>query len=272
MKKIMLTLSLGLLFMMGQAQNPVDYMIVKQGDVEHRYLLSEVVSVLHSGGSQVTVSQKGRADTYDVLTVDSIYFVNAQESTIPDDLIDPMRDYMPIYEGNNPPNIEGCYFVSPCELVYSSDGMASGTVFVDYYYQFSNQDELNKTVDLYDMGYNGGIIAQNWSEQSYIMGDGNNFTVYFDVSGVSHYDDGDATSKLVYLISGTVGDDGITDFYQGYIMKEKNDPNNHLMDVGTYRVLYDGDGWSPKTTMPTSTLRYMPASGDGILLPTERAK
>ena len=51
------------------------------------------------------------------------------------------------------------------------------------------------------------------------------------------------------MVSGTKTDEGIKDFYYGFVMTDKgSDPNHKLMDVGVYRVFKDGDGISEPTT------------------------
>jgi hypothetical protein len=44
------------------------------------------------------------------------------EQVVPEDILEKIKIYMPIYSGYTPPNVEGAYISNPDVLVYSSDG------------------------------------------------------------------------------------------------------------------------------------------------------
>ena len=255
MKKCILTLALGMLCAVGFAQ---DYVIVNQGDVQHKYLLKEVTAINHTSDA-VTIEQGENAYTYQVATVDSITFVNSQDDVMPDNPFDP---YMPIYDGDTPPNIEGIYRCSPDNLVYdSTGGFYPGHTFIDALFHFYNQDMVNNTVD-YRGAYvysDGTTSTDLTSLESYVTGSGNNFTVFFSVTattyGATQGYSYDVVTKEAYAVSGTVGENGISNLYWGFAFLEKSDdPDNMLVPVGTIRVFKDGDGWSEKTTWPSVNL------------------
>jgi hypothetical protein len=247
MKKYILTLALGMACAMGFAQ---DYVIVNQGTTEHKYLLKEVTAISHTADA-VTIEQGEARYTYPVVDVDSITFVDAQEQVMPDNPFDP---YMPIYDGDTPPNIEGCYVISTHVLDYSNvSGDYVGKEFVDMYIKFSNQDMINNTVDFESVEFASGYSEHHYSLDSYVTGSGNNFTVFFNV--YSERDDGITTSKRAYAFSGTVSESGIVNLYDGLYMQEKNDPYGYLIPVGSLRVFKDKDGMSPRTTWPGTTLK-----------------
>ena len=50
------------------------------------------------------------------------------------------------------------------------------------------------------------------------------------------------TSKTALVISGTKASDGIHNLRYAFVVVEKGaDPNNHIMDVGDFRVFKDND-------------------------------
>ena len=81
---------------------------------------------------------------------------------------------------------------------------------------------------------------------AFISGQGNNFTVFFNVDGVSHLDNYDVMTKEAIVISGTKTTTGISNLYYSFIMIEKSDdPDHRIVDEGYYRVFKDSDGSSP---------------------------
>ena len=84
MKKYILTLALGLVCAVGFAQ---DYVVVNQGTIQNKYLLKEVTAISHTADA-VTIEQGQNTFTYPVADVDSITFVKALDTSIPQDLLD----------------------------------------------------------------------------------------------------------------------------------------------------------------------------------------
>ena len=249
MKKYILTLTLGLFCTVAFAQ---DYVVVKQGATENKYRINEVTAINHDNNN-VYIEQGENVFPYSLATVDSITFVNALDNTIPQDLIDQLQPYMPIYFGDTPPNIEGVYYNHTQTLVYdSTDGYSPGDTFVDQYLKFLNQDIINNILDFEVCEYqNGWTYSHSYSYESYIMGNGNNFTVFFNILGTSYHDDYDVNVREAILVSGTKVNGGIDNLYYAFIMVEKSDdPYPHVVPEGTIRVFKDGDGWSPLTSWP----------------------
>ena len=170
------------------------------------------------------------------------------KNVIPDEIVDQMDDYMPIHNGINPPVIEGQYVVSPNILVYSTHGFSPGDKFADYYVMFYNQDIINNTLDFraaekFDDGSSSGT-----GTGAFISGEGNDFSVFFNVDEETVYSDYTIYTKKAVIISGTMTDNGIKDLYHAFVMLEKSgDPKSHLVPVGTYRVFKDKDGLSAFT-------------------------
>ena len=254
MKKYILTLALGMACAMGFAQ---DYVIVNQGATVHKYLLKEVTAISHTTNA-VTIEQGENLYTYPVADVDSITFVESHEQVMPDNPFDP---YMPIYDGDTPPNIEGCYLNTPNILYYSNlSNDSPGSSYSDRYLRFYNQDMINNTVDYESIQ----STSYEYSISSYVTGSGNNFTVFFNILGT--YDDG-TTYKQLKAISGTITESGIANLYYGFYMQDKYDPYGQLVAIGTMRIFMDNDGMSYRTAWPGMTLR-----GNNNNLPTDNAK
>ena len=160
---------------------------------------------------------------------------------IPEDLRKQLGEHIPIYDGSNPPNIEGEYIVSPMEMAFDSKGgWEVGKVFNDTYIKFYNQDMINNTLDYKEKEGSSESIGTG----CFISGDDGNFSVFFNTESVAHYSY-DIYTKEALIISGTRTNDGIKDLYYAFIIVEKsNDPDHIIMDVGDFRSFKDGDGIS----------------------------
>ena len=179
------------------------------------------------------------------------------DHVIPPEYKDELDPYITIYEGANPPNIEGIYLMSPNELKYDATFQFEiGHVFSDMYLHFYNQDMINNTIDYQEKQSK----SEGTGEGCFISGEDNKFTVYFNVDEVNHYNY-DIYVKKAVIISGILTDDGIKDLEYGFIFVEKsNDPDRHLINPGDFRIIKDGDGMGNKTTWPSSirTRSYAP--------------
>jgi len=159
---------------------------------------------------------------------------------IPDDILENFKDLgIEINGGNNPPNIEGIYFVSPDILVKSnfSDGFSPGYKFADMLITFSEQDNTKLTV-VCDY-INGPQIGSGLG--SFVTGNGNKFSVFTEVTGtMSSY-----PFKSVEIYSGEITSSGIKNFYSALMITEEA-PGT--IKRGQGRLIYDSDGFSEKTT------------------------
>ncbi|MBQ3740238.1 MAG: hypothetical protein IKZ52_01785 [Bacteroidales bacterium] len=167
-------------------------------------------------------------------------FGKVPDAVIPQEIREQFEQYMPIYDGITPPNIEGEYLCQPDRLVFTSDyGFEVGHVFSPVYFKFANQTASGMAIYRERQG-----SSVSDASEVYVVGQGNNFTAYF-ISNVEHRDDyGNitATAKLSEIVSGTVTSDGIVNYRNAFIMLDKYDPDHELMDVNEYRVFEDGDG------------------------------
>ena len=149
---------------------------------------------------------------------------------------------MPIYSGNTPPIIEGTYKLSPWAVVFDEAGYEPGHTFSDKIIRFSNQNTQQNTL-AYDQKQGSAV---GHSDNVVILGQGNNFTVFF----IQQESDPEFnfTGKSAAIYSGTMSDTGIKNLYYGFLYLEKNDPQNKMIGVGKIRVIKDSDGLSETTT------------------------
>ncbi|MBR2359577.1 MAG: fimbrillin family protein [Bacteroidaceae bacterium] len=169
---------------------------------------------------------------------------------IPDDIRQKMEAYIPIYDGVNPPNVEGCYYISPFEAVYCEDGgFDPGDLVEDSYINLTSQSKDN-TIDMEEFAPNSG--SYSIGEGAFICGEGDNFTIFFNTEGISL----DIYNRTALLISGTKSTDGIKNLKYAFVMVEKgDDPENVLMEEGIFRVFQDQDGISSPTVWPGDETR-----------------
>lgn len=166
-------------------------------------------------------------------------FGKIPEGVIPQAIREQFEQYMPIYEGTTPPNITGEYLCKPDVLVFTSDDdFEPGDLFAPMYFAFENQTESGMATYR-----NRQASATAEAPEVYVVGSGNNFTAYFLSYETRTDDDGNvtATSKMSHIMSGTLTPEGIVNFRNSFIMLEKDDPSDLLMDVNEYRVFKDGD-------------------------------
>lgn len=184
------------------------------------------------------------------------------DEIIPIEVAELFKKYMPINEGVKPPFIEGEFVSDPHEMVYDShDDWEPGHVFADKYIRFKNQ--LNNGTITYN-ALNANQISE--ATDVHIIGEGDNFTAYF-VSFTEEYDNNgeiETWCKRSEIMSGTITEEGVKDFYYAFIMLEKYDPNDDLMDVNQFRVIKDGDGLASRTTWPESKESISDLSGKSL--------
>lgn len=173
------------------------------------------------------------------------------ENVVPQEVRDQWGDYMPIYDGITPPNIEGCVFVDPFETVYTSDGgYQPGYVISPYFMHFYDQNSQANTINFEDVSNSGNSYDRG--PGAFISGSGNNFTVFFNTEGSSN----GIYTKQALVLSGTKTAEGIANFHYAFVMVDKgSDPNGTLMPVNAYRIFRDNDGLSVWTEWPGINFR-----------------
>ena len=196
-------------------------------------------------------------------------------NVIPDEIRDVLTDHIPVYEGNEIPNISGYYLADNVVSLYCSDeesgGYSPGESFADEYFYFG---EITSRGLIYEYMEREGSTYFS-SNLVQVMGDGNNFTAYY-VTESNRDVDKDGTnetwSKISTILSGTITADGITNWKKAIIMVDKIDPQNKLMDVNVYRVFEESDGLAERISPWTAPeRRHAPgnASGEEEKLPSK---
>ncbi len=186
---------------------------------------------------------------FDLNDIESLVFGTIDEripSVIPEDIRPEIEKYIPIYDGVNPPNIEGAYYLNPQILIGSTRPYDSyGKLFASEYQKYYNQDMIANTINM--IRVQGGGSEWEKSIESKVSGFDNHFTIYFELIGESS----GISTKSIKVISGTITATGIKDLTHGFYLKEKgSDPSDKLVPVGTFRFFKDQDGISEKTIWP----------------------
>lgn len=169
------------------------------------------------------------------------------DNVVPEELQDSIENYMPIYKGDNPPFVEGAYYIDPFVAVYCEDyGYAPGYEVTPATIRFYNQNTTFNTLDYAE--YEGNLSSATGSG-AFISGSGNNFTAFFNTVGETK----GISTKTALVISGTKSSSGIENLYYAFIMVDKGeDPSNKLMEEGVFRIFKDQDGLSVNTTWNAS--------------------
>ena len=165
---------------------------------------------------------------------------------VPQHTVNALKEYMPIYEGDNPPNIEGCYLIKPMVAVYCEDGgYKPGDEVTETKIHFTNQDDSNGTIDYEDIEGSDRQVGKG----AFVSGDGNNFTAYFDTDGETEGEYGTIKTTMALVISGTKTSSGISNIKYAFTMVKKvGDKDDELMEEGVYRVFKDKDGLAANST------------------------
>jgi len=199
-----------------------------------------------------------------LITATTMFFSSCKDgltkdihNIIPKDIMKKFKELgIEINEGNNPPNIEGTYFVSPFVLVKSNfnDNMLPGDRFSDMEITFSGQNNTKQTV-VTDY-INGTQIGNGLG--SFITGSGNKFSVYYECSGTYF----GLPFKSVDIYSGEITSTGIKNFQYATIVTE---PNTYTIKRGEGRLAHDSDKFSEKISSTGAPLKIKDATSDETL-------
>lgn len=160
---------------------------------------------------------------------------------VPQEILDEMEDLgLPIYGGIDPPNIEGRFVASPFILLASNrQSDVPGYQFQDYYVAFKEQDDRELTIM---MDYENGSEMGN-GLGSFIVGDGNRFSVFVEVISESNGE----TASFVHIVSGELTETGIKDLYfANFMLDNRGNPSGAWIEEGEGRVAFDSDGFSER--------------------------
>lgn len=159
---------------------------------------------------------------------------------VPQDILTEMEDLgMQINGGDNPPTLENTYLGSPFILQSSNiESDWEGMTFPDFYATFEDQNNENLTIQY--SYQNGGESGSGLG--GFIVGENNEFSVFVEVTSENYL--GEQASN-VQVISGTLGDNEITDLQVALFMIDNNgNPSGVWIENGQGRIIYDEDGTS----------------------------
>lgn len=144
-----------------------------------------------------------------------------------------------IYTGDNPPNIEGNYYLNSLVLFYEEPWDKQGDVgdgIVNYNYKFYDQKS--------DGTINSSYTAESLPSEAvgigaFISGNDNCFTIFVDDKGKGY----SCNTREARLISACKTDKGLEQIKDSFIMKEKQGSDcEELMPVGNLRIITEDDG------------------------------
>lgn len=138
-----------------------------------------------------------------------------------------MLDQMQVNEGTHPPEIGGRFWAQPA-LVYASDNYWNDNYY-DLFFAFDNI--FGRLSTAYKEKQS---TSQSASTLARVIGDGDNFTVYFTNEMKDPVEDWECTTATI--ISGTMAPQGISNFEYGTTLIKKRDPHNKLMPEGSYHI------------------------------------
>lgn len=171
-----------------------------------------------------------------------------ESATLPtDDILNELKNYMPIYTGSTPPNLDDKTIdMSPLTVCYDSDGEtsvgASGIVFSFGHWL----SQGNATLDVKHYPYVGGKSFAV-SEHTYqIQGSGQNFTLGYvlswEIEGSEYIPE--QKHSMSTVISGTLTSKGFENLYMATISSEQV---NNQEPERSITILKDTDGLSIPT-------------------------
>ncbi|MGG9964413.1 hypothetical protein [Ferruginibacter sp. SUN106] len=163
----------------------------------------------------------------------------AQISNIaPKSMIDSLRAVgVNVYSGTTPPLVNGIYLMTPDSCTYdNSPGNFAGTIFTDYKFRFSAQDNAAFTIMVEQKAMPAGTLSST-PVSTYISGSGNKFSIFLlrtiTPSGI--------TVQQFNVLSGTLTASGIQNLQNTlYVRSKGSDPGNIYPPAGTIRLFVTG--------------------------------
>ena len=172
--------------------------------------------------------------------VDEKGFTREITDMIPDEIMERIEESgMTIYTGDNPPTLEGTFFVSPMTLISSTIASDSPEdKYNDYNYSFSKQNNYDLTIEVTEQSEK----SRGDGTGGFIVGQDGKFTIFVEISEKKG---SEGWSKTATIISGELTKNGIINFQSSLVMLENSGTGDYI-DVGEGRLFHDGDGFSEK--------------------------
>mgnify|MGYP006916058384 CR=1 FL=1 len=145
-----------------------------------------------------------------------------------------VEEYMPIYTGDTPPAVSGCFTVAPERLVWASDSVEGS--FFDFHFCLDGHNFWNRINYTYRQG-----TAEGEGDVPWIIGEDDKFTLWLEdrsVDAIAGW-----SSRTVTVLSGRwrEADSSIADCRVAVLMREKRDAHGMLAAPGCLRIFADGD-------------------------------
>ncbi|MBO0949627.1 hypothetical protein [Fibrella forsythiae] len=157
-----------------------------------------------------------------------------------------------IYEGRNPPNIEGAYLLAPLYMTKSSvpNEPVKPDGFNDYKIKVYAQNSANLTASLDTKSISkstGSVAATSTGQGTYLAGNGNFFSLFVILE--TKRTTNTTRSRTVEVYSGELTTTGIRNLESTlFMLEDYGDPNNELIPINTGRAFKDSDGFSERIT------------------------
>lgn len=185
----------------------------------------------------------------DGISRDILEFVSEEELTILEDTLG-----VQIYRGNNPPQINGSYKMSPVLLNKSNvpNDVGEGHRFADVYLKFYNQNDELFTIDIDQVETNistGETISTSVGVGSYVIGSGNGFSIFAKIHTTQPTGE---ESIVLQLYTGILSENGVSKYQSALLMLDNNGHDDILIANGTGRSFVDGDEFSERADFPSS--------------------
>lgn len=192
-----------------------------------------------------------------IVHVIQAFRVDELSDIIPEDVLKLFdSSVIPFNPGNNPPNIEGTYFIDPMLLTYSSlekdnwffEKQKEGKIiFMSDYIRLTNQN-ANNILICEMMSFDGQVYSI--STDCKVTGSGDRFTLFYKSTLTDALYGAKAMTTDIF--SGRWTPSGIEDLSYAFVMIEKDDPNSNFIAVGNCRKFVDGDNIAFNATWPSS--------------------
>ena len=181
---------------------------------------------------------KKKENVEPITTIQPDSFPSPISAIVSQSMVDSLRALgCNVYDGTVPPIVNGIYFMTPDSCTFdNSPGNFTGTLFSDYKFRFSNQDNTQFTLMVEQKAIPSGMLSPTPS-YSYISGSGSNFSIFIlrtlSPTGIE--------VQQFNILTGTLTANGIQNFKNTlYIRSKGSDPGNSLPPAGTIRVFVNG--------------------------------
>ena len=133
--------------------------------------------------------------------------------------------------------VNGTYFMHPDSCIFdNSPGNFAGTLFADYQFRFSAQDNSTYNITVGQKNTSSGALSPT-PASSYISGNGNNFSIFI----LRTLSPGGITVQQFNVLTGTLTAGGVQNLRNTLYLRSKgSDPGNTLPFAGTIRVFVNG--------------------------------